>query len=420
MANILDEIIPKIIARGLMVLRELAIMPRIVNGDYSSDAAAKGDTINVPIPSAVGIIEVAPSVTDVQGSDTVIDKVPIPLDHWFQNDPIYLTDKDMLEINRNESFLPMQIDEAIRAIANKVNLSIHSNYRGSTRGIFGAIGTEGTTPFGATGDAAGVKGATQTRKLLNQQLAPKSNRRGVLDFDAEASALELDSFSDADKIMSAGVRIEGEIGRKYGIDWMSDDQVVTHIAGTIIDGGGNKTAAINNGPGYAIGVNSINVDEGAETTAAGTIVAGDIISFAGHSQTYCIIDNTSSPEHDGTTTNALTDSVGFYTFAANAITGLTFFPALQASVADDEVMTVKDTHVVNIVMHRDAFGFATRPLASQTLSTGDSDIMSIQDPQTGLVLRLEVKRQNKQVAWEFDILWGTRLVRPELAVRLLG
>lgn len=419
MANTLEEIMPKIIARGLMVLRERAIMPRIVNGDYSQDAAAKGDTINVPIPSVVGIIEVSPSVTDVQGSDTVIDKVPIPLDHWFQNDPLYLTDKDMHEINRNDHFLPMQVDEAIRSLANKVNLSIHSNYRGATRGIFGVVGTEGTTPF-AGGGGAGVTSATQSRKLLNVQLAPKSNRRGVLDFDAEAQALELDSFADAEKTMSSEVKIEGEIGRKYGIDWVADDQVVTHVAGTITDAGAGRTAAIDNGGGYPVGTNSINVDEGAEATVVGTIVNGDIISFAGHSQTYCVIDNNASGQFTGGPTDARTGNVGTYTFATNAIAGLSFYPALQASVADGEVMTVKETHVVNIVMHRDAFGFATRPLASQTLSTGGTEIMSIQDPVTGLVLRLEVKRQNKQVAWEFDLLWGTRLVRPELAVRLFG
>lgn len=46
--------------------------------------------------------------------------------------------------------------------------------------------------------------------------------------------------------------------------------------------------------------------------------------------------------------------------------------------------------------------------------------MSMQDPQTGIVLRLEVSRQHKQIVWEFDILYGARLVRPELAVRILG
>ena len=42
------------------------------------------------------------------------------------------------------------------------------------------------------------------------------------------------------------------------------------------------------------------------------------------------------------------------------------------------------------------------------------------DPQTGITLRLEVSRQYKQVVWEFDLLWGSKLIRPELATRIAG
>jgi hypothetical protein len=39
---------------------------------------------------------------------------------------------------------------------------------------------------------------------------------------------------------------------------------------------------------------------------------------------------------------------------------------------------------------------------------------------TGIPLRLEVKRQNKQTLWEFDVLYGVKLVEPDLAARLAG
>lgn len=411
--NTLDEIMPQILARGLMALREVAIMPRVVNGDYSSEAAQKGKTIDVPVPSAVGIQEVAPSNTPPSPGNTTVPTVPIPLDHWFQNDPLHLTDKEMVEIDRNRHFLPMQFSEAIRALANHVNFTIHQQYRHADRGVFGFTGTAGTTPFGT---GVGVKSATQSRKKLNQQVCPKPNRRGVLDFDAEAAALELDAFNDASQTMSAVVKMEGEIGRKFGIDWVADDAVITHEAGTISDGA-NREALVNNGAGYAAGVDIINVDN---TTLTGTILNGDILSFAGHAQTYCVVDNTSSAEFSSAT-DQKAGTVGTYTAAANAITGLKIFPALQEAVVDNEVITVEDTHVVNLVMHRDAIGFATRPLVASTADMAlGSKILSLQDPQTGLVLRLEVSRQHKQVVWEFDILWGTKLVRPELACRLAG
>lgn len=407
MANTLTAIMPKILARSLQSLRGRCVMPRLVNSDYSMDAAKKGATIDVPIPTAVATRNVAPAQVPIAGVDVATTSVQVPLNNWKQNDPVYLTDKEMAEIDRNEHYLPMQLQEAVNALATDVNTSIFGEYMTATldQGIYGVVGAAGTTPFAAVTDATGA------RKILNKQQCPKSPRVGVVDFDAEAAALALAAFADADKTLSAAVKIEGEIGRKYGIDWVADDDVPTHTAGTIADASAGRTCAINNGAGYAIGINDINVDNGAEASVAGTILVGDIISFAGHSQTYCVIANTSSAMY----------SAGVYTFATNAITNLKIYPALQTAVVDDEVATVVATHVVNLVFHRDAFAFATRPLADATtgLKLG-SEILTLQDELTGLIMRLEVSRQHKQVAWEFDILWGVKLVRPQLACRILG
>lgn len=409
-AHTLTAIMPKILARGLLTLRERCVMPRLVNSNYGIDARKKGSTVDVEVPVAVGTQDVTPAVTKPAGTGKTPSVVQISLNNWKQNDPIFLSDKDLVEIDSKTQFLPSQMTEAIKALANDVNQSIFAKYKGALRGVYGSTGTAGTTPFGT---GVEVKSATQSRKLLNKQLAPRSDRRGVLDFDADAAALELSAFSDAEKIMSAAVKLEGEIGRKFGIDWVADDHVPTHTAGTITDASAGRTCAVNNGAGYAAGIDTINVDNGAEATVVGTITLGDIISFAGHSQTYCVIANTASGQY----------SAPDYTFATNAIAGLKFYPALTDAVVDDEVVTVVDDHVVNLVFHRDAFAFANRPLLDLDINMnqlGGSRILSMQDPVTGIVLRLEVSRQHKQVSWEFDILWGCELVRPELAVRLLG
>ena len=73
--------------------------------------------------------------------------------------------------------------------------------------------------------------------MLNKQLAPRGERPAVLDFDAEANALVLAQLSDTEKIGSAAVKIECEIGCKLGIDWFADDGVPTHTAVTASDNG---------------------------------------------------------------------------------------------------------------------------------------------------------------------------------------
>jgi len=386
MANTLTNIMPKILAAGLMALRERAVMPRLVNADYSRDAAMKGNTIDVPVPVAQTATNVTPAAVPPTPGDTTPGVVQITLDQWKKTN-FHLTDKELTEIDRNRHFVPMQVGEAARALANAINADIFSKYVG----VYGYAGTAGTTPFAST-----VGAATALRKVLNEQLCPLSMRRGVVDFAAEANMLALSPFSDAEKVASAGVKIDGEIGRKFGLDWAADDAVPSHTAGTITTGLAAKAATA-----QPIGTKAV-VCTTAAVTGACALLAGDIITFAGDTQTYVL------------TANA-TQAV-----AATDVT-VNVEPGLKVALAGGEAVTVKADHVVNLGFHRDAFALAMRPIAQSTseLSLGN-EIMVMQDPVTGIPLRLEVMRQYKQVTWEFDVLWGSALVRPELAARLAG
>ena len=142
MSNTLDNIMPKILARGLLALREQAVMPRLVNGDYSAEARQKGDTIDVPIPTSQTVTDVTPANTPPAPSDNTPKKVQVVLDQWKKTN-FHLSDKDLVEVDRNAHFLPMQVSEAVRALANTVNENLLANY---TK-VYGYTGTAGTTPF---------------------------------------------------------------------------------------------------------------------------------------------------------------------------------------------------------------------------------------------------------------------------------
>ena len=377
MANNTTAILPKILARGLLALREQAIMPRLVNGDYSREAAQKGDTIDVPIPSGLSVSDVTPSNTPPAPADSAPSKVQIQLNNW-KKVGFHLNDKDVLEVDRNEHFVPMQMSEAVRALANSINVSVQDAYTG----VYGFVGAAGTTPF-----ATSVAGATDARKVLNKQLCPRENRRMVLDFDAEAAALALPDFQRVNEVGGTGPKIEGELGRKFGFDIYTDDAIATHTAG------GAGTPLIDGTP--AAGATSVTVNG-----ITGAFVEGDIFTIAGDSQTYAVK-------------------------AATALAGtaqtLTIAPKLAKAAVNDAALTVKDDHKVNLAFHRDAFALAMRPLAGATASDGyGSQIVSMTDPVTGLSMRLEVSRQYKQVVYELDALWGVGLIRPELATRIAG
>jgi P22 coat protein - gene protein 5 len=379
--NTLSPIMAKILARGLVVLREFCIMPQLVNGSYAVEAARKGATIDVPVPTATVADDVAPANVPPVPTTLNIKTVPIQLNNWKKSN-FFLSDKDQLEIDRNQSFLPMQTNEAIRALANAVNKNIHDQHWG----VFGYVGTAGTTPFN-TSD----RQAVDVRKVLSKQLCPLSDRRGVLDFDAEANALSLSSFKDYLNTGDPEIKREGRIGRKFGIDWYVDNQVETHTAGTLT---GTVTAS------GATPVGAIVVPLAAAALSSIALKQGDIITFTGDLQTYAV-------QADLNVSASNTGSVAIY-------------PPLSVALVGGETVTAVATHVVNLVFHRDAFAFANRPLMDSTAGVDLGNFMSMQDPVSGLVMRLEVSRQYKQTVWEFDILWGSALVRPELAARIAG
>lgn len=376
MANDLTKVTPKLLAQGQMALREFAITPRLVNRGYEVLAGQKGSTIDVPIPSAIAVQAVSPAATPPSTADMSPTSIAVALDQWYES-PFYLTDRDMLEAMNGT--IPMQASEAIKGLANKIDQSILGEYKK----FYGYYGTAGTTPFGTPG----VKDATNIRKILNKQLSPLDPRHVLLDPEAEAAALALTEFANGQYSGSVDAILNGNLNRKLGMQWWMNQNLTAaayHTAGT------GSGYLVNNGAGYAAGIKTIAVD-----TGSGTILEGDIFTFAGHAQTYVA-------------TTALAAGV------------LVFEPGLQVAVADNVAITLKASHQVNLAIHRDAIAFASRPLERAPEGMGGVVSESVVDEITGIALRLEITREHKRTRFSYDALWGKATVRRELGARLAG
>ncbi len=379
MANQLAEVTPKLLAQGLLALRQFAITPRLVNRGYESLAGEKGSTIDVPIPSAIAAVAVVPAANNPVTADIAPTSANIVLDQWFEA-PFYLTDKDMMEAMNGT--IPMQASEAIKALANNVDRYILGLYKK----FYGSAGTAGTVPFdnGTTSDA------TNLRKVLNKQLAPLDDRHVVFDPDAEASALNLRAFQDASYSGDVQVIMDGMLNRKLGFQWWMDQNVLSHTAGTITD---DPTVTGAN----AVGATSINV-----TTDAGdavNLLEGDLISFAGDDQQQVVTADV--------------------TIGASSSGDIPIYPGISVATTGGETFTVVGDHVANLGFHRDAIAFANRPLADAGQGLGVIT-QSATDPVSGLTLRLEISREHKRTRFSYDILYGAEAIRPELGARLLG
>jgi len=383
MANTLTALIPKLIAQSLPVLRNQAVMPRLVYRGYETLAQKKGNVVTVPLSAAQTVGDVSPGQYGPDAGDNVITSVPLTLNKW-RSTSFGLNDQEMTHMESDKNFIPGQIQESMAALADDVNSYIFGLYLG----IYGYSGTAGSTPF-----QTNARPITNARNQLNAQKCPMIERYAVLDNDAAEEVLNLSSFADASQTADGGkVKIEGQMGKKYGFDLYEDNAVVSHTAGT--DGG---AATINSATIEPVGETTIKL-KGVGGTLA--LLEGDIITIAGDTQTYVVdADVTITSSNNGDCVIA---------------------PGLKVATSGDEAITIKATHVVNLAFNRNCFAFVSAPMTDKVLREAGANIFQIADPVTGLILRVEVVRQHKQVAFEMDILYGAALIQAERGCRIAG
>ena len=381
MPNSLQSVVPRLLAQGLMALREMCVTPRVVNRGYERMAGQMGTKVDVPIPSAIAAVDVVPANVPPTTADISPTHASIELDQWKEA-AFYLTDKEILEVMSGT--IPMQASEAVRAMANEIDTQVLGNYVD----LYGYAGTAGTTPF-STNAFKDTTHATEIRKVLNKQLAPPDNRCVILDPDAEAAALNIRAFQDMSYRGDAGGIMKGDIGEKFGMQWKMSQNVLRHE--TVADSG--TKYQMNGTTVNVAGATTIGVD-----TGGNAIVRGDLFTIGTDTdQAYTV---TNSP-------------------GANA-TSISISPGLVKAYADDVALTFKGAHTVNLALHRDCIALAMRPLERVPNELGGGFSMSAVDNVSGLVLRLEVTREHKRTRWAFDALWGSAVIRPELGARLLG
>ncbi|XDZ66196.1 hypothetical protein AB8880_02045 [Alphaproteobacteria bacterium LSUCC0684] len=387
MTNTLDSIAPKILARGMISFREKAFMPRLMNMTYSAEAAQKGDVVDIMLPGTITVEDVTPGTIPAAAPDKEVQTWSLKLDRW-KKVAFSLTDKELMQIDADQHFIPHCMQEAISALAEEVNKSFfedtylcHQIVGSPNRNLFSEENTDRLTD--SYKSAPVIKG----RQILNRNKAPKSGRYVVLSYEDEARALRLSEIADAQRTSDAGVPMEGEIGRKYGMHWYSTDQVITHepVHKTYCKLTKDATK----------GATELNFTK----LKGGGLKSGDII-VDGNNFILCSIEEILETPDDNTAKVKLA-------------------MPLDKDISKDDHLFAGGTHNNGVLFHRDAFAFANRPLAaaSQDYSLGNR-IISVTDPESGLSLRLEISRQYKQTVWEFDILWGIAMVQRDLVVRL--
>jgi hypothetical protein len=219
-----------------------------------------------------------------------------------------------------------------------------------------------------------------------------TERRLVLDPAADNKLLQVLTFVEADRVGDTGTALrEASLGRKYGLDIFSDQNVVTHDNGTIAHTG---TFAIN---GVVAAAATSAAFDG--TTVTGTWKKGSVFTVAGQTQQFVV------------TADA--------TAAANAIT-VSFLPAAPVGgFADNAVATRVANHVTSMAFQKTAFAFVSRPLAlPMGVGQGQAEIMSYKGLGLRTVYAYDASLKKDVIS--IDILCGVKTLDAERAARVMG
>lgn len=389
MANDLTAYITPLLAQGLQVMREESVLPRVVNHDYDPAPGAKGTTVQIAVPSAITATDVAPGHVAPDTGNIGATTKSIVVDQWKEA-AFTLTDKDLMQVTNG--IIPLQAREAVRAITEA-----QENF---LWGLFLKIayqnGTAGTTPF-AVSSTTGLNDMTafvNARKALNIRKVPKQDRFAVIDPDAAGNLINGRQFIDTSFRGDQGGIIAGQLGTKWGTGWLESNFVTTNTS-TALTAGALTVNGVN-----AAGATSVSL---AKATNAAPLKKGNTITIA------------TGP------------GAGIYRVTADTTlivgnTAVPITPGLRGATAGGEVVALTASAVQNVLFHRDALAFVTRPLGESTPPGGEKLAVfdSIVDPVTGLTLRLELTRENKQWRFSYDALYGGELIRDDFAQLMLG
>ena len=406
MANSVTTLVPKIIAaRGLAFLRENAVTPRLVQNLSDGIIGQKGQVITLPDSAALTVTNVTVGATPPAPTAVTIASKTLTLGSWVKVG-FGVTDKELHEVAYNEHFIPSEMEEAMRAMGNNVDSALLALYKG----VANFSGTAGTTPF-----ATNLNAFRDARALLNKDNAILNGRNVILDPDAEANAVVLEQFLAADRAGSNSAILNGEIGPKLGANWYMNQNVPTHTVGTWACA---ATCGTEIKTSVAVGVSTIVIQgTSVTTTIGGTVLAGDVFYIEGHDQPYVVkTGGTVAAASNATLSIVISPPLRAGAPAAKLVT---FYAAVTATNSD--LSDVADP-TVNLLFHPKAFGFASRPMASSASFMGSQGNYTsvVRDPLTGISMRMEVIREYKQWLIEFDMLYGVKLLRPELACRIHG
>lgn len=385
-ANIMIGLLPHLWAGMDVVSRELVGMVPSVSRNATFERAALNQEVTYPVSTTMGTHDNTPAMS-----------VPEPEDHELNVGRVRITKsknvnfgfvgEEQLAISAGVGDLTLQAQffaEGLRTLVNEVENDLFDvGVEMASR----AWGTPGTTPFGDDK----VTASAQLRRILNENGAPLTGRSLVLDSAAAANVISNWNLTRTNEAGTSMTLRQGELLPLSGFSVKETGASQYHTKGT-------GASATTNTAGYAVGARTITL----ASAGTGTILKGDVITFAGDVNKYIVTSGDTDVSNGGTIQIAA--------------------PGLRVAIpAAATLITVANSFsAAGLAFSADAIVLAAR--APAIPKEGDMAVESylMTDPRSGLTFDVRIYLGYKKVRYEVGLAWGWGVPNPEHLALLLG
>lgn len=383
--NTLTAVLPDLYAGLDVVSRELTgYIPSVTRNANGMERAAVGQSIVYHVAPTATTSNVTPAMTPPNPTDKTITGPSLTISKSKKSD-FGFTGEEQRGLNTGPGYLSVQADlfaQALRALTNEIEADLAA---AAAAAASRAYGTGGTTPF-----ASDTSASAQLRKILDDNGAPPSDRALVLNTTAGAvlrTLLGINANRPAQDFMNMQ---QGSLVDLHGFVISESGQAIDHTKGT-------GASATTNSAGYAVGDTVITL----ASAGTGTIVAGDVITFAGDTNQYVVVSGDADVSNGGTITIAE--------------------PGLQVAIAASATnITVKNSYEANVGFARSAMHLVARPPALPQEGDAARDRFMLVDPRSGLPFEISIYAGYRKISAEVAMAWGVKATKTEHIALLMG
>jgi hypothetical protein len=367
MANVFTALQPVLYSAAQDVSNEPFGVISGIAANFDDRGVAIGDKVRVPIAPTVAATDYVPAMTTSAGADATAASVEVEI---TANKSVswHLTGEQLRSLQNggtDAEWVRQLVAQGMRTLRNGAELACAQAIK---EGASRAIGTAGTNPF-----SSDINAIADVRKVLMDNGAPMADLQLCIDSTAGTAARKLGIIQQAYQAGNDAERRSGDLLRQFGFSIRESAGITKHTKGT--------------GASYVTsGATAAGVRDVALITGTGTVLAGDVVSFAADTANKYVV-------------NAGVTAPGTISLGR---------PGARVTIATANALTVGNTYTPNLAFERSAVVGVMRPPLMPENPT--MQMLPISDDKGMTYLLVDIA-QYGQRSLELHLAYGFKVVQ---------